>query len=135
MSALLIVSYDVPDPDRYAEYNPGSLEAVMATVGKHGGQPVAAGPPDVVMGSMENTVVCISFPDGNAAKAWLDDHEYARTGPSATRCPGFLGCWCGCCLCVGWCSDCGCGVALEDLVFECGAVVADVDADVVEYVA
>lgn len=35
------------------------------------------GPPDVVTGSMENVVVCISFPDADAAKAWLDDEEYA----------------------------------------------------------
>lgn len=77
VAALLIVSYDVSDADRYAEYNPGSLEAIMATVGKHGGQPLAAGPPEVVMGSMEHTAVCISFPDAGAAKAWLNDDEYA----------------------------------------------------------
>ena len=77
MSALLIITYDVSDADRYAEYNPGSLGEIMATVGKHGGQPVAAGPPDVVTGSMEHTAVCISFPDADAAKAWLDDDDYA----------------------------------------------------------
>lgn len=66
MAALLVISYDVSDPDRYAEYNPGSLDAIMGTVGKHGGQAVAAGPPDVVMGSMEHAVVCISFPDADA---------------------------------------------------------------------
>ena len=77
MAALLIVSYDVSDADRYAEYNPGSLEAIMATVGKRGGQPLAAGPPEVVMGSMEHTAVCISFPDADAAKAWLNDDAYA----------------------------------------------------------
>ena len=77
MSALLIVSYDISDPDGYAQYNPGSLGAIMETVGKHGGKPVAAGPPEVVMGSMEHTVVCISFPDADAAKAWLDDDDYA----------------------------------------------------------
>lgn len=77
MAALLIISYDVSDPDRYAEYNPGSMGKIMPTVGKHGGQPLAAGPPDVVTGSMEHTVVCVSFPDAEAAKAWLDDEEYA----------------------------------------------------------
>ena len=77
MPALLIVSYDISDADRYAEYNPGRLGDIMATIGKHGGQPVAAGPPDVVMGSADHTVVCISFPDGDAAKAWLDDDDYA----------------------------------------------------------
>ncbi len=77
MAALLVITYDVTDPDRFAEYNPGSLGAIMATVGKHGGSPVAAGPPDAVTGSAENICVCISFPDGDAAKAWLDDDEYA----------------------------------------------------------
>lgn len=77
MSALLIVSYDISDPDGYAEYNPGSLAGIMATIAKHGGEAVAAGPPDVVMGETEHTVVCISFPDADAAKAWLDDDEYA----------------------------------------------------------
>ena len=77
MSALLIVTYDVSDEDRFAEYSPGSLGEIMATIGKHGGTAVAAGPPDVVMGSAESHVVCISFPDADAAKAWLDDDEYA----------------------------------------------------------
>jgi uncharacterized protein (DUF1330 family) len=77
MAALLIISYDVSDPERYAEYNPGSLEGILATVAKHGGQALAAGPPEVVMGSMEHAAVCISFPDADAAKAWLNDDEYA----------------------------------------------------------
>lgn len=77
MSALLIVSYDVSDPERYAEYSPGSLDRIMATVAKHGGQATAAGPPEVVTGSTEHSVVCITFPDAEAAKAWLDDDEYA----------------------------------------------------------
>lgn len=77
MAALLIISYDVSDAERYAEYNPGSLGPIMGTVAKHGGQAVAAGPPDVVTGSMEHTVVCVSFPDADAAKAWLADEEYA----------------------------------------------------------
>ncbi|MGI9622404.1 MAG: DUF1330 domain-containing protein [Acidimicrobiales bacterium] len=77
MTALLIISYDVSDADRYAEYNPGGIETIMATVAKHGGQPLAAGPPEVVTGSAEHSVVCISFPDGDAARAWLDDDEYA----------------------------------------------------------
>ncbi len=73
--ALLIVSYDVSDPERFADYNPGSIAEIMATIGKYGGQPVAMGPPDVVTGSMESVVVCISFPDADTAKAWLADEE------------------------------------------------------------
>ena len=77
MAALLIVTYDVTDPEKFAEYNPGSLGEIMATIAKHGGEAVAAGPPDVVMGDTEGVAVCISFPDADAAKAWLDDDEYA----------------------------------------------------------
>lgn len=77
MAVLLIITYDISDPDRYAEYNPGSIGEIMATVGKHGGQPVAAGHPEAVTGSPEQTAVCIQFPDADAAKAWLQDDEYA----------------------------------------------------------
>ncbi len=65
------------DADRYAEYNPGSLGEIMGTVAKHGGEAVAAGPPEVVTGSAEHAVVSILFPDADAAKAWLDDDEHA----------------------------------------------------------
>jgi len=77
MSALFITNYDVTDPDRFAEYNPGSIAQIMATVERHGGQAVAAGPPEVVEGSTEAVTVAIAFPDAAAAKAWLDDPEYA----------------------------------------------------------
>lgn len=77
MTVLLMVSYDVTDPDKFAEYNPGSIGEIMATMGKYGGQALAAGPPDVVMGETDGVAVCISFPDADAAKAWLDDDEYA----------------------------------------------------------
>lgn len=77
MAALLVVSYDVSDPERFADYNPGSIPAIVGTIGKHGGELVSAGPPDVVMGEIESVVVCISFPDVDAAKAWLADDEYA----------------------------------------------------------
>ena len=62
MAALLIVSYDVSDPDRYAEYNPGGLEAIMGTVAKYGGAPVAVGPPDVVTGTMEQFAITPALP-------------------------------------------------------------------------
>ena len=77
MTALAIVTYDVSDPDRFAEYNPGSINEIVATITKHGGQPLAAGTPDAVMGSPEQVAVCISFPDAESAKAWFNDDEYA----------------------------------------------------------
>ncbi|MGI9645803.1 MAG: DUF1330 domain-containing protein [Ilumatobacteraceae bacterium] len=77
MAALLVITYDVTNPDRFADYNPGSIGEIMATVGKHGGTAVAAGPPEAVTGSAENVCVAIQFPDADAAKAWLNDDEYA----------------------------------------------------------
>ena len=56
MAALMISSHDVSDPERYAEYSPGSLEAIMATIATHGGQALAAGPPGVVTGSMKEKI-------------------------------------------------------------------------------
>ena len=75
-----VINEDSPDfvksPEEFIPL-PGSIEAIMGTIAKHGGQAVAAGPPEIVMGSMEHAVVCISFPDADAAKAWLDDDDYA----------------------------------------------------------
>ncbi len=77
MAAIAIVTYDVSDPDRFAEYNPGSVDEIVATMAKYGGQPIAAGAPDVVMGSPEQVAVCVSFPDAESARAWFDDDDYA----------------------------------------------------------
>ena len=77
MATLMMFQYDVSDPERFAEYNPGSVEAIMATIHQHGGTVLAAGPPDVVTGSVPSVAVCISFPDAAAATAWLNDPEYA----------------------------------------------------------
>jgi len=70
MSVYMIITYDVSDA-------PGSLEEILATIAKHGGAPVGAGPTDVVTGSGAQTCVCVTFPDAAAGKAWLDDDEYA----------------------------------------------------------
>ncbi len=77
MSAYLVLTYDVSDPDRYADYNPGSLEGIFGSVAKHGGEAAFAGHTEAVTGSAEGTAVCIKFPDADAAKAWLDDDDYA----------------------------------------------------------
>ena len=77
MSALLVVTYDVTDPAEFEKYNPGSIGEIVATMGKHGGQPLAAGPAEAVHGSAEQVCVVIQFPDADAAKAWLADDEYA----------------------------------------------------------
>ncbi len=77
MSVFLMITYDVSDPERYADYNPASLAGIMPTLAKHGGEVVMSGPPEVLAGAMEHTIVGIKFPDAEAAKAWADDEEYA----------------------------------------------------------
>ena len=77
MSAYLMISYDVSDEERFKAYNPGSLKDIFATISKHGGAIVGAGPTDVVVGEAASTCVCVKFPDADAAKAWQNDDEYA----------------------------------------------------------
>ncbi len=77
MSVYMMITYDVSDAERFADYNPGSLREIFATVKKHGGAIVGAGPTDAVTGSAAQTCVCLTFPDADAGKAWLADDEYA----------------------------------------------------------
>ena len=77
MAAYMMITYDVSDPERFKQYNPGSLKEIFATVAKHGGQIVGAGPTDAIEGSVADVCVCITFPDADAAKAWANDDEYA----------------------------------------------------------
>ena len=78
MSAYLVITYDVTDPERFAaDYNPGKIGEILATIGKHGGQPAFAGAPNFLDVDGEQTAVGIKFPDAAAAQAWLDDEEYA----------------------------------------------------------
>jgi uncharacterized protein (DUF1330 family) len=77
MSAYFILTFDVTNADRFAEYNPGSLPSIVPTIAKHGGEIVFAGPPEAIVGSAKQIAVGIKFPDADAAKAWLADDEYA----------------------------------------------------------
>ncbi len=78
MAAMLLVTYNVSDPEGFAGYNPGSLPVIGATVKKHGGSITFAGKPEVVRGEGTQASVGITFPDAAAAKAWLDDPDYAE---------------------------------------------------------
>lgn len=78
MSVILLVSYNVSDPEGFAAYNPGSLPTIGSTVAKHGGEIVFAGAPEVLRGDAPSASVGITFPDADAAKAWLDDPDYAE---------------------------------------------------------
>ena len=77
MTAYLIVTYDVSDPDRFADYNPGSLREIGATVSKHGGQVLAGGLAETTLGEGTQKGVVLSFPSVDDAKAWQADEDYA----------------------------------------------------------
>ena len=77
MAAFLVITYDVSDAERFADYNPGSLKGVFGTIADHGGSIIGAGPPDVVTGSAQAAAVLLQFPDADSAKAWLADDTYA----------------------------------------------------------
>lgn len=77
MTAYLMISYDVSDAERFADYNPGKGPEIRATVSKYGGQVLSAGPADATVGSSPSVGVLISFPDADAARAWQADDEYA----------------------------------------------------------
>lgn len=78
MTAYFIVTYDVSDPEQYAQYNPGSNHITGATVAKHGGEIIVA-TNDVIRlhGADTATKVIIQFPSREAAQAWDNDPEYA----------------------------------------------------------
>ena len=78
MAAYLILSYDISDPDRFADYNPGSLPAIRETIRAHGGAVIFGGPAEFLRGEAKQNVVGVKFPDAAAAKAWLDDPAYAE---------------------------------------------------------
>ena len=78
MSAFFIINYDVVDQNLYAKYNPGSNAITAGTVAKHGGTILAASDSGVdIIGQQGQIKVIIQFPNSQAAKAWLDDPEYA----------------------------------------------------------
>jgi len=77
MTAYLIISYNISNAERFADYNPGKGKEIRATIAKHGGQVLAAGPAEATVGSSPAITVLVSFPDAESAKAWQDDDEYA----------------------------------------------------------
>ncbi len=77
MAVMMIISYDVSDAERFADYNPGSLPSIVATIQAHGGEVLFAGAPDYIVGEGQAASVGIKFPDAEAGKAWLADPDYA----------------------------------------------------------
>jgi len=77
MTAYLIASYDVTDPETYAKYNPASLEQIGGLVARHGGRVLAAGADGDWLGdSRRDVMVLLEFPSREAAMAWHEDPDY-----------------------------------------------------------
>jgi len=74
VSAYVIVDIDIHDPATYEAYK----AAVPALIARHGGTyAVRGGAFEVVEGDWEpHRLVLLRFPDGAAARAFLDDPDY-----------------------------------------------------------
>jgi len=88
--AYLIASYDITDEDEYAKYNPGSIDLIMKTVGRHGGKVLAAGPDNDWFAGERAMIVLMEFPSREAANAWENDPDYRpakeiRVGSTGNR--------------------------------------------------
>lgn len=74
MSAYVIVSYDITDPEAFAPYVPG----VMPLIARHGGEVVVADDAAATLeGEPRHMQIVLRFPDRDAAQAWYEDPDYA----------------------------------------------------------
>jgi len=73
MSAYVIASYDVSDPQGYEDYVPG----VVPLLEKHGAEVLVADFDAVRLeGEPRSVYVVLRFDSEEAARAWYDDPEY-----------------------------------------------------------
>lgn len=73
MSAYIIVSYDIVDPQGYEGYIPG----VGPLLGKHGAEVLVADfGAKALEGDAHGVYVVLRFPSEEAALAWYNDPEY-----------------------------------------------------------
>jgi len=75
MPAYVVVSIEVHDPERYAEY----IERAPATVTNHGGRYlVRNGEREALEGEWDlKRFVILEFPTYEAAKGWYESEDYA----------------------------------------------------------
>jgi uncharacterized protein (DUF1330 family) len=75
VSAYLVASYRVTNPEGYGQYPPKAVPTIL----QHGGEVLAAdAASDVVEGEPQPSTVIIRFPDKDAARAWYDSDEYQQ---------------------------------------------------------
>lgn len=74
MSAYIIVSYDIVDPEKYKDYVPGVLPLLQ----KHGAEVlVADSDVNALEGEKRGVYVVLRFNSDEAALAWYNDPDYA----------------------------------------------------------
>lgn len=78
MSAYVIVTYDITDPDGYGAYGP----LAGPSVAQHGGEVVVADRDAIALeGGKPGNVVVLRFPSAEAADAWYRSPEYQAALP------------------------------------------------------
>lgn len=81
MTAYVIVTYDITDPDGYAAYGP----LAGPSVSQYGGEVVVADRAAVALeGAKPDNVVVLRFPSAEAADAWYRSPEYQAALPHRT---------------------------------------------------
>ena len=74
MSAYILVSYDIVDPEKYKDYVPGVLPLLL----KHGAEVlVADSDARALEGERRDVYVVLKFETEEAALAWYNDPDYA----------------------------------------------------------
>lgn len=78
MTAYVVVSYDITDPDGYAAYGP----AAGPSVAKYQGEVVIADRDATALeGGKPGNVVVLRFPSAEAAEEWYRSPEYQTALP------------------------------------------------------
>lgn len=79
MAVYAVFTYDIVDPDRFAQYIPGSAGAVLGAIAAQGGELIFAdGEAAYVSGEARTMTVCIKFPNAEAVHAFENDPNYAE---------------------------------------------------------
>ena len=75
MSAYLVASYSITNPDAFAAYPPQSIPTIL----RHDGEILAADfDSEVVEGEPAHTTVILRFPSKEAARHWYRSDEYQK---------------------------------------------------------
>jgi uncharacterized protein (DUF1330 family) len=75
VSAYLLASYRITNPEPYGEYPPKAVPTIL----EHGGEVLAADfEGDVLEGQPQPVNVVIRFPSKDAARQWYDSDEYQK---------------------------------------------------------